>query len=150
MLLWIFDLDYTLYNIPKDIQFKHSYLKKDNYLGILLSFLPNKKLIFTNSNKAHCELSLNLIGIIGNFDTIMTKDDNTLKPDLSSYVTFIKKNKITKNDRCIFFEDTEENLRTAKLFGWTTVFIGYINTRNYIDYSFNTIHDALEYFVKHS
>ena len=149
MLIWVFDLDYTLYNIPKNIQFKHSYLKRDNYLGMCLSFLPNKKLIFTNSNTAHCTLSLDIIGIRHHFDNIVTKDENTLKPDISSFITFIKKNKITIHDRCVFFEDSEENLRIAKLFGWITVYIGGINNNNFIDFSFSTIHDALEYFIRH-
>jgi len=150
MLLWIFDLDYTLYNLPKNIQFNHNYLKRDNYLGILLSFLPNKKLIFTNSNNAHCYLSLDIIGIRHHFDNIVTKDENTLKPEMSSFSTFIRKNNIKKTDQCVFFEDTEENLKAAKLLGWTTIYIGGINNKKFIDLSFNTIHDSLEYFVKHS
>ena len=49
MLYWIFDLDYTLYTMNKNIEFSYSLLKNDNFLSLLLSFLPDKKIIFTNS-----------------------------------------------------------------------------------------------------
>tara|TARA_B100000787_G_C16196293_1_gene301114 strand:- start:1536 stop:2000 length:465 start_codon:yes stop_codon:yes gene_type:complete len=150
MLFWIFDLDYTLYNLPKNIEFKHSYLTHNAYLGLLLSFLPNKKLIYTNSNLSHCNYSLNKIGIRHYFDNITTKDVNTLKPHETSYITFIKLNNITTNDVCIFFDDSEKNLKTAKLFGWVTILIGTIKNEHYIDFSFHTTQDALEYFINNN
>ena len=32
MLFWVFDLDYTLYNLPKSIQFDYDLLKEDYYI----------------------------------------------------------------------------------------------------------------------
>ena len=64
---------------------------------------------------------MNKIGIRHYFDNITTKDVNTLKPHETSYITFIKLNNITTNDVCIFFDDSEKNLKTAKLFGWVTI-----------------------------
>ena len=78
MLFWIFDLDYTLYDIPKNIPFKHSYLTKNDYLGLLLSFLPDKKVIYTNSNISHCNFSLKRIGIEKHFEKMITKDIITI------------------------------------------------------------------------
>ena len=70
-----------------------------------------------------------------------------MKPDIRSYIKFLKVNNIKPNDKCIFFEDSKINLETAKLFNWTTVYIGDKCENNFIDYSFETIHDALEFFV---
>ena len=54
----------------------------------------------------------------------------------------------------IFFEDTLENLETAKKLGWTTVFINNdslseskINKYNYIDYKFSCVEQALLFFI---
>ena len=149
MVYWIFDLDYTLYNISKEFPFSYNLIKQnDDYLALLISFLPDQKIIFTNSNNNHCNLCLDIMNIKNKFGKIVTKDNNYMKPDIRSYINFIKMNNIYNNDRCVFFEDTEVNLKFAKMFGWTTVFIGHINNKNYIDYSFNTIHDALEFFIR--
>lgn len=149
MLYWIFDLDYTLYNSNKNIPFSYNILKKnDSYLSILLSFLPGKNIIYTNSNNSHCNLCLDIINIKNNFSNIITRDNNYMKPDIRSYINFLKINNINTSDRCVFFEDTEMNLMIAKLFGWTTVFIGKNNNKHYIDYSFDTIYEALEFFIK--
>lgn len=148
MLFWIFDLDYTLYDLPKNIPFKHSYLTRNDYLSLLLSFLPDKKVIYTNSNISHCYFSLKRIGIEQHFEKMITKDINTLKPLESSYIKFIELNNITDDDLCIFFDDSETNLKAAKSFGWITILIGKKKEEQpFIDFSFNKIQDALEYFI---
>ena len=149
MLLWIFDLDYTLYNLPKTIQFQHNYLKRDNYLGILLSFLPNKKLIFTNGTENHAELSLNKLDIKHNFSSIVARDTiRDLKPNYDSFIKFKRINKIKINDKCVFFDDLAENLISAKQHNWITVLI---NKNNYIhesiDFWFTNIYIALNFFI---
>ena len=148
MLFWIFDLDYTLYNIPKNIGFQYKYIYDDNYLGLLLSFLPQKKIVYTNSNTNHCNLCLDIMNIKNKFNKIVTRDNNKMKPYIESYENFMYINNIKSNDTCIFFEDTEINLFVAKKFGWITVYIGEKNSKPYIDFSFITIHEALEYFIK--
>lgn len=148
MLYWIFDLDYTLYDIDKTIVFDYNNIKhNDIYLNLLLSLLSEKKLIFTNSNRSHCNLCLDIMNIKHIFSNIVTKDENYMKPNIKSYINFIKINNITKQDRCIFFEDNEINLKSAKLFGWTTVFIGKTSSKDYIDFKFTTIYEALEFFA---
>ena len=39
-LYFIFDLDYTLYNLDYTKEFNYSHLKPDNYLNFLLSNFP--------------------------------------------------------------------------------------------------------------
>ena len=40
MVYWIFDLDYTLYSLPKNIPFDYKYLKTDIVLKKLINALP--------------------------------------------------------------------------------------------------------------
>ena len=55
--------------------------------------------------------------------------------------------KIKQNDRIVFFEDTAENLITAKSLGWITVLIGNKKPMiNDIDFWFSDINQALNYF----
>ena len=60
----------------------------------------------------------------------------------------MKLNKITLNDKCIFFDDLPENLINAKSFNWVAVLI---NKNRYvhesIDFWFPSIHIALNYFI---
>ena len=55
--------------------------------------------------------------------------------------------KINDNDKVVFFEDSAENLVTAKSLGWITVLIG--NKKPMIsdvDFWFTDINQALNYF----
>ena len=54
--------------------------------------------------------------------------------------------------KCIFFEDTIDNLVQAKRFHWTTVLIGNFpndikNRYEEIDYVFSTVIQALNFFL---
>ena len=90
MLYWIFDLDYTLYDIPKEIGFDYKLLKNDTQLNYLLEMLPFKKYIFTNGTFSHGLVCLDKMNIINNFEKIIARDTITdLKPNFSSYKKFI-------------------------------------------------------------
>lgn len=149
MLIWIFDLDYTLYDMEEP--FLYSKLVQDKYLDFLLSMIPGKKVIFTNATLEHAELCLNMIGIRHHFSAIEARDTlGGLKPDPIVFNKFIKKLDIKKEDLCVFFEDTLNNLIVSKAyFKWGTIFINKINnTDKHIDIQFNSIHNCLEHFAK--
>ena len=150
MLYWIFDLDETLYHL--DTPFQYEDLKKDKYLDFMLSMLPGKKIIFTNATYDHAIRCLNLIGIEKHFSDIEARDTlDGLKPSPFIYERFIYKQNISPNDICVFFEDTINNLDTAKTyFRWKTIFINrHTNEKNdNVDMKFNNIHQCLEFFVK--
>ena len=62
-------------------------------------------------------------------------------------LTFLFLMNIKNNDKVVFFEDTAENLVTAKSLGWITVLIG--NKRpmvSDVDFWFADINQALNYF----
>lgn len=149
MLYWIFDLDHTLYQLPKNIRFDYSYLSKDYQLKYLLSMLPCKKIIYTNGTYGHGITSTEIMGIKQNFHSIIGRDNlGEMKPSIKSFQNFIKKVKINDYDKCVFFEDTLENLITAKTLGWITVLISPNKIlSDDVDFWFPNIHVALNFFV---
>ena len=149
MLYWIFDLDYTLYDLPIEIKFDYTLLKSDSQLDYLLKNLPFKKFIFTNGTFNHGMMCLDKMNIINNFDKLIARDTiNDLKPNFSSYRQFIEMTNIKSKDKCVFFEDSIDNLIQAKNFGWITVLITKENVINEnIDLQFPNIYVALNYFL---
>lgn len=151
MLYWIFDLDHTLYHLPDNTEFNYNKLKKDSQLNKLLNFLPCDKIIFTNGTYFHAKICLDTIDILNNFSTILARDNiNSMKPDYNAYLKVLKAKNIKKKDKCVFFEDSIDNLVMAKTLGWITVLISKksvnINKKNYIDFCFPNIYLALNYF----
>ena len=147
MLYWIFDLDHTLYQIPDGKKFDYSYLDQNNNINHLLTKLPSKKMIFTNASYNHVYLCLNILNI-SNLDKIITRDDiMTLKPLPKAFIRFLNQTGIRDSDKCIFFEDSVNNLVRAKTYGWITVLISRkpLNLP-FIDFCFPNIEVALTYF----
>ena len=152
MLYWVFDVDHTLYQLPKDSRFfSYSLLSPDPQLKYLLSTIPCKKLLFTNGTKGHGITTVEKLNVKEKFpDTCIVGRDTLnglLKPDINAFSEFISLMNIKNNDKVVFFEDTAENLVTAKSLGWITVLIG--NKRpmvSDVDFWFADINQALNYF----
>ena len=150
MLYFIFDLDYTLYDVDKTIPLNYEYIKEDKYTNFLLNSLPFEKFIFTNGTIGHAKTCVELMNMTTIFKHIVARDTiHDLKPNISSYNKCIEQCLINNNDKCIFFEDTLENLKIAKEIGWYTVYIGTLDTyTSFVDMVFPTLNDALSFFVK--
>lgn len=153
MLYWVFDLDYTLYSIPKSIEFSYDLLKKDERVNTLLRSYPLRKEIFTNGTLQHAYNVLQKMKMYNIFHRIEARDTlDGLKPNQAVFLNFIKKGNIQPNDVVVFFEDTLENLKVAKeFFNWKTVYIYSDLHSNYkkpyfVDFVFPNINTALEYF----
>ena len=166
MLHWVFDLDYTLYSLPKHIPFGYDKLHLDPELKRSINSLPGRKAIFTNGTRQHAYNSVVAMGLEQVFHSIEGRDSvDGLKPDPHVYYKFIQKNQIEVGDKILFFEDTLSNLQTAKEFGWITVYIkgdssSYQRPQQLqrpqrphhprgVDFSFSNITEALEYFNHH-
>tara|TARA_E500000178_G_C16751577_1_gene630633 strand:- start:151 stop:645 length:495 start_codon:yes stop_codon:yes gene_type:complete len=150
MLFWVFDLDNTLYQLPRNTEFHYKYLDNDYQLKYSLSLLPMKKILYTNGTIGHADMCLKILDIENYFYKRICREDMNyiMKPHIKSFMIFIKKNKIMKNDKVVFFEDSVENLITAKnSFGWITVLIhpNHIMIPE-IDFWFPNIHIALNFF----
>lgn len=156
---YIFDLDFTLYSkydIDQTTDTKYyKSIGPNIFLNKLLSQLNGNKYIFSNGNKSHVDFVLDKMKLKPFFIKIATLDDypNSSKPDIKAYEYVIGTFNMDSKKK-IFFEDTLENLETAKKLGWTTVFINNdslseskINKYNYIDYKFSCVEQALLFFI---
>ena len=149
MLYWIFDLDYTLYDINKSLNFNYERLDKDIPLDTFLKLLPCKKIIFTNGTYDHAIKCLDIMDIKNNFESIIARNTiSDLKPNMNAYIKMMFMCDIDKKDKCVFFEDSINNLIIAKKFGWITVLISKFSiNNNSIDFCFPSVHYALRYFL---
>jgi len=157
MYIYIFDLDDTLLHVTYQ---KYSDIKPDLELNKLLNNINSPKYIFTNAIKTHSDKSLHKLKISQHFLKTYSRDTiPDMKPNINSYkyverdimIDFVSLDYILEfENTIIFFDDRLENLKSAKLCGWNTVFIGNENMRfnyKFIDLSFNNIYDALNYFI---
>lgn len=150
MLYWIFDLDQTLYQLPYNKNFSYDILETDSQLRYLLKKLPFYRLLFTNGTTFHADTCMNKLSIKDCFHNVIARDTiRDLKPNYGAYEKFISLNNIKIDDKCIFFEDSIENLIVAKDKGWITVLITpniKQNVHENIDFYFPNIFVALNYF----
>jgi FMN phosphatase YigB (HAD superfamily) len=156
MVYWIFDLDYTLYSLPKNIPFDYKYLKTDIVLKKLINALPGEKGIFTNGTREHAYNSVIKMGLENVFNFIDGRDSlEGLKPEPNIFIKFMRKNNISINDKVLFFEDTLPNLEVAKRLGWITIYIQGDSSSNLlrrpksVDFIFSNIKEALYFFHNH-
>ena len=78
-----------------------------------------------------------------------------MKPHFKSYAFMhkiikymnVSVDSMFRGNEIIFFDDQPINLKTAKIFGWTTVLIGNAPKQGIIDYQFSNINDALNHFI---
>ncbi len=156
-MIWVFDLDNTLYQTDKIKNKDYSTIHKDHYLKCLLHGLEGDKYIFTNATLEHAEMVLHKMDIMECItDIIDRRQMKTFKPYEKAFDYFIKKTGIFQNEQVLFFEDTIENLFVAKQkYGWKTVFILPIsmpkpkNYERYVDFLYHDIHSAVESFTFH-
>jgi len=151
MLYWVFDLDNTLYQLPRNIDFNYRYLKPNAKLRQQLQILPLKKILFTNGTKGHAKRCVDLLQINDIFDNYVCREDvdYIMKPEVYAFNKLYMLNNITQNDKVVFFEDSIENLIVAKnKFGWITVFIYPKRIKlKEIDFWFPNIYAALTFFL---
>lgn len=154
---WIYDLDLTLYdysgNMFRDFNYNNMIFNKE--LKKNIKRLPGKKVLFTNANLLHTLACIKKMKLERTFHKVSCRELTGFKPNIKSYVTLYKICDIELDDTCYFFEDTLENLETAKTFGWNTVYIGSDSKKikmiengdaDYVDYVFHNITNALNYF----
>lgn len=156
---YIFDLDFTLYSkhdVDQTTNTKYyKSIEPNTFLNKLLTKLNGTKYIFSNGNKSHVDFILDKMKLKTFFEKIATLDDysGSVKPDITAY-NYVLQNFNLKKQPTYFFEDTLENLETAKKLGWKTVFINndglsakQIQSYNFIDYKFSCVEQALLFFI---
>lgn len=122
-----------LYSIDQDeyLMFVHDiplekYLKPDQRLRTIMRNITIEKWIFTNSDRAHAERVLKLLGLLDLFEGILdvTSMNYLNKPDPIVYQYALKLSGNPAPNSCAFFEDSPRNLRPAKELGFYTVLVG--------------------------
>ncbi len=102
------------------------YLKPNPILRSRLASLPQNKVIFTNADRAHAERVIDALDLGGIFEQIIDiiAIHPYCKPQPEAFQIALQKLGIADPSRCVIFEDSARNLRTARSLGLITVFVG--------------------------
>jgi FMN phosphatase YigB (HAD superfamily) len=149
----IFDLDDTL--LMSGTYKRYSDIVPNSRLTSILYNLQNNKYLYTNGTYGHGINGLDGLNLRNIYDfhddKIYGRDSIPyMKPDFKSF------NHVNNNimydhhdyNKKIFFDDLQENLKTAHNIGWETVWIHEEADNNmkpdYIDYAYTNVVQALE------
>ena len=101
-------------------------LEDNGKLKTLISQIPHRKIIFTNSDTTHANNILNFFGIQAYFDLIVDVLDlmPTVKPDPAAYKIALSKAKLETPEGCIFIDDMLENIESAEKLGFYSILVG--------------------------
>lgn len=134
--------------VPEDyLEFVHDidydlFLQKDHRLSEILSSFESNKIIFTNGSKKHAENVLDRLGVASHFNTIFSIESFMMnpKPFPEAYEIFIRNTGIDPF-KSVYFEDSHNNLKAAKKFGFKTALVW--GSDSNFDYSFANIYDII-------
>jgi putative hydrolase of the HAD superfamily len=102
------------------------YIHPDPGLRGLLLSLPQRRWIFTNSDRNHSQRVLEILGLADCFDGIIDvlAIDFACKPNKTAYERALK---IAGDDNpadCVLFDDSIRNLAQARTLGFYTILVG--------------------------
>ncbi|KAL6657533.1 hypothetical protein ACP70R_005313 [Stipagrostis hirtigluma subsp. patula] len=151
-----YDFDYDDFHARVHGRLPYEKLKPDPVLRQLLLSLPQRKIIFTNSDKAHAGTVLKKLGVEDCFDGIIyfeTLNPSTerdvhgrgilCKPSLESMEAAIKIAKLDPK-RTVFFDDSARNIAAGKAAGFHTVVVGSSALVAEADVALESIHNIRE------
>ncbi|KAL9230718.1 hypothetical protein vseg_006033 [Gypsophila vaccaria] len=130
-------------------------LKPDPILRNLLHSTPQRKIIFTNSDRAHVERALKKLGLedcfegVICFETLNPSNDQVSKSQIlckPAVEAFVAAAKIANLDpkKTIFFDDSVRNIASGKASGFHTVIVGRSELVPGADYALSSIHNMKE------
>ncbi|CAN6226243.1 unnamed protein product [Urochloa humidicola] len=158
-----YDFDYDDFHACVHGTLPYEKLKPDPVLRQLLLSLPQRKIIFTNSDKNHAATVLKKLGLEGCFDAVICfetlnppiEQDDTdsgsdgsatprreilCKPSLDSMEAAIEIAKLDAN-RTVFFDDSARNIAAGKAAGFHTVVVGSSSLVPGADVALESIHN---------
>ncbi|CAN1199894.1 Uncharacterized protein C24B11.05 [Linum perenne] len=127
-------------------------LKPDPVLRNLLHSMPQRKIIFTNADKAHAAEALKTLGLedcfegIICFETLNPPETGTrilCKPSVEAFEAAIRIADVDPS-KTIFFDDSTRNIASAKLAGLHTVIVGSSVLVQGADHALSSIHNIRE------
>jgi putative hydrolase of the HAD superfamily len=94
-------------------------------LRSVLTRLPGRKLVFSNSPVHYSRAVLALLRVADVFDDVFSIEHTRYqpKPDRRGFLRLLRKHRLHPR-RCVMVEDSLPNLRTAKSLGMRTVWVG--------------------------
>jgi putative hydrolase of the HAD superfamily len=103
-----------------------SHLTPDSRLSPLLRRYMQRKVIFTNADRAHAQRVLRVLDLEGVFDQIIDILDVApyCKPMPEAFALALEAVKITNPEECILLDDSPTNLRAARAAGFFTIRVG--------------------------
>lgn len=119
------------------------YIHPDPGLRTLLLSLPQRRWIFTNSDRNHASRVLNILGLAGCFDGIIDIHalDFACKPDKTAYERALRiaGDEITAD--VVIFEDSVRNLTPARALGFYTILVSKNGSDPIVDKTILSLHD---------
>jgi putative hydrolase of the HAD superfamily len=102
------------------------YIHPDPGLRSLLLSLPQRRWIFTNSDRNHTKRVLDILGLAGCFYGIIDvlAIDFACKPNKTAYERALKITGDENPAECVIFDDSIRNLAPAREIGFFTVLVG--------------------------
>jgi len=102
----------------------HRMVLRHPLLRPVLSRLPGRKLVFSNSPVHYSLAVLGLLRVADLFDDVFSIEHTGFqpKPDRRGFLRLLRKHRLHPR-RCVMVEDSLANLRTAKRLGMRTVWI---------------------------
>jgi putative hydrolase of the HAD superfamily len=122
------ELDYLAYvhDIPLD-----TYLKPDPAVRSVLQECTQKKIIFTNADRAHARRVLTVLGLDDLFEGVIDILDISpyCKPMPQAFQIAIEKARVNPKE-CVFLDDSQRNLQAANQQGLTPVLVSQTPPQN--------------------
>ena len=88
------------------------------------------------------------MNLLNEFSSVIDRNMiKCLKPNIQAYLLAMKLTNINNPRECILFDDQLPNLVSAKMIGWSTIYIGNNIDHPSIDFCFKNIYDALIFFI---
>jgi putative hydrolase of the HAD superfamily len=118
---------------------------RNEELGHALAGLPWRKVVFTNSSRAHSARALAALGIEQYFERVVDiKETGYIgKPDERAYRYVLAVLK-TPAEGCVLIDDSPVNLLPAKALGMITVLVGQENGADCADFVIHRIEDIAQ------
>lgn len=119
------------------------YIHPDPELQEILLSLPQQLWIFTNSDAAHAQRVLATIGLQDCFKGIIdVRSMNFIcKPEKEAYLSALNRTREVNPAKCVIFDDSIRNLKTANKLGFYTVLVGEIENHEEADRAILSLHD---------
>jgi len=115
-------------------------LSDDGQLRQMLSAIPQHKIIFTNSDRAHASRVLSLLEVEDLFERIVDiiAMKPFVKPQPQAYQIALQLAGLETPEGCMFIDDLIENVEQASATGFLSVFVGQTNE------NYHAINDIFE------